>query len=186
MFFRKSCISKAPNGQQYWFNHAIRAEIEKSENTSESHMYGIVNAILARQFPVQDLYITRPQNRASFLGGGHGYSDFHTIHYVDDETRCFLITQCKATGYENRDSVWLQAQRQLRDYLGTEHATRDQGERSPAYGMVVNGLGVRFFRYDDDNQEIKRLSPRALDNWWHLKRDHALIQQRLNYIRNNH
>lgn len=164
------------NSRQYLSNQAIHLEIQDARNTYESHMYDIINSILTLQFPVGDQYITRPQNRTEFMGGGHGFNDFHTLQYVNQQRRCFLITQCKAPGQENRRAVWRDAETQLQNYLRAEHWARNQGSRPNAYGMIVNGLAVRFYRYEDDRDGM-------VEYWsvpstgYHLQDDHVEIQE---------
>jgi hypothetical protein len=159
--------------------HAVVEEIKRIKNKEpESILYGVWNSILNFQFPVQEGYITRPQ-------------DEHTFHYSGESSTAdkFLIVQCKRAGFETRSSVWIEGVGQLNRYLAATHGTRRVSDRSPVYGIVAIGKSMRVYKYDDDSQSVDDWSPGAtveagevLDLVEHEKK----IQRVLNHIRRYH
>jgi hypothetical protein len=172
--------------------HAVVEEIKRIKNKEpESILYGVWNSILNFQFPVQEGYITRPQDEHTSQSGEKGYSDLHTFHYSGESSTAdkFLIVQCKRAGFETRSSVWIEGVGQLNRYLAATHGTRRVSDRSPVYGIVAIGKSMRVYKYDDDSQSVDDWSPGAtveagevLDLVEHEKK----IQRVLNHIRRYH
>ncbi|KAJ6076110.1 hypothetical protein N7499_008091 [Penicillium canescens] len=136
---------------------AIQREISRVPRAgSESVLYGVWNTILTWQFPVQQGYVTRPQDRHTSQAGQRGFSDLHTFQYpsAQQRTNKFLIVQCKRTGLETGASTWGEGVQQLDQYL----SVRDIGD--PTVPSTAGRL--------------------------HLKNDRIAIQQILDHIKANH
>ncbi|KAJ6022774.1 hypothetical protein N7460_013169 [Penicillium canescens] len=135
---------------------------------SESVLYGVWNTILTWQFPVQQGYVTRPQDRHTSQAGQRGFSDLHTFQYPSAQQRAnkFLIVQCKRTGLETRASTWGEVcNNSINIFLqptapgmSTERRVRDIGD--PTVPSTAGRL--------------------------HLKNDRIAIQQILDHIKANH
>ncbi|CAI7677861.1 unnamed protein product [Penicillium manginii] len=129
----------------YYNLPAIQQEIRRVPRAGpESVLYGVWNTILTWQFPVQEGYVTRPQDRHTSQAGQNGFSDLHTYQYSPGQRRAdkFLVVQCKRTGLETRTSVWNEGVQQLNQYLSATHGTRLNP--TPVYGIVAVGVYMRF------------------------------------------
>lgn len=142
------------------------------------------------QFPVQQGYITRPQDAHTSQSGENGYSDLHNFHYRGGSSKAdkFLIVQCKRAGLEFRTSVWNEGIEQLDRYLAATHRTRRISDQSHVYGVVAIGRWMRVYRYDDTSRSVYNWSPPGMEDGelLHLVKDHAKIQIVLNHIYNYH
>ncbi|OKL60898.1 hypothetical protein UA08_03220 [Talaromyces atroroseus] len=155
-------------------------------------MYGLWNSILNWMFPPTSNYVTRPQDMHRFFGGQKGFSDFHTSEIIPASRRkFFLITQCKAVASESQEHEWQNASNQLRDYLSSVHGTRPTNQRSPVYGIAALGRRVRFFRYDDPNQNVVDWRPSKRNNpikkkYYDIRAEAGDVQGALNWILTHH
>lgn len=186
------CYGNA-NHLQYLQHNAIKLEIESlRQDTSESHMYGIWDAILNYKFPVASGYITRPQDLHRTYGGSRGFSDFHTMERLKGDRKFFLLTQCKAAASESQEADWNRAVQQLKDYFKLQHKKRPAGT---VYGIVAVGKRVSFYQFDFQNKEAVLWLPRSLPpmrghtgnrDWYQLDKEHCEVEACLNYILQNH
>ena len=153
-------------------------------------MYGVWNTILCRQFPHDNGYITRPQDRHTNQRGEHGFSDFHTFQrFPDNSVSKFLIVQCKRGGLEDSVRAWNQGIQQLNRYLGAIHGTRQPHERTPAYGILAVGQMMRVYQYDDVSRTVRPtriIGGGAPGAKLHLENNPETIQTILNHIRDHH
>ncbi|KAJ6025963.1 uncharacterized protein N7446_013126 [Penicillium canescens] len=157
---------------------------------SESVLYGVWNTILTWQFPVQQGYVTRPQDRHTSQAGQRGFSDLHTFQYPSAQQRAnkFLIVQCKRTGLETRASTWGEGVQQLDQYLSATHRTRHVN-RTPVYGIIAVGMYMRVYLYDDATNSVRDIGDPTVPSTagrLHLKNDRIAIQQILDHIKANH
>lgn len=170
---------------------AIRQEISRVPRAGpESVLYGVWNTILTWQFPVQQGYVTRPQDRHTSQAGQKGFSDLHTYQYPSAQQRAnkFLIVQCKRTGLETRTSTWGEGVQQLDQYLSATHRTRHVNP-TPVYGMVAVGMYMRVYQYHDATYSVGNIiDPRVPSTAipLHLENDCIAIQQILDHIKANH
>ncbi|KAJ5206134.1 hypothetical protein N7491_003247 [Penicillium cf. griseofulvum] len=145
--------------------------------------------ILAWQFPVEQGYITRPQDRHSSQSGRKGFSDLHTYQYPSGGGRAnkFLIVQCKRKGLETRDSVWLDAVGQLNQYLSASHGSRHTNP-TPVYGIVAIGMYMRAYKYNDMTRTVDDFSlpGQSSDQPFDIKKDRAVVQRILDIIKEDH
>ncbi|PYI04106.1 hypothetical protein BO78DRAFT_421002 [Aspergillus sclerotiicarbonarius CBS 121057] len=135
--------------------------------------------ILNYFYPVTDSYSHRPEH----LTATGGFTDITSVMwlephgYTDEDTcRPFLITQTKASAYQNRDSEWREGARQLGEYLHALSGTKVK--RKWFWGILAIGTEVEFYvcnRYDDKlNCYTERLD---------VERDAQAVRRFLNEIK---
>lgn len=157
----------------------------------ECILYGVWNTILTWQFPVQEGYVTRPQDRHTSQSGQKGFSDLHTYQYPPGQTKAnkFLIVQCKRKGLESQPTTWDEAVQQLNQYLSATHGTRRVANPPPVYGIVAVGMYMRVYEYLDAARSVDDLRAPGVPssaNPLHLKKNRDAIQKILNHIKTNH
>lgn len=124
-------------------------------------------------------YANRPQYR-----NGQDYTDFTTVHWRrhgSDQHKAvpFLVTQCKRREFEYRNSGWAEGEAQLERYL---RGLRPRNRRGRLYGIVAVGRLVRFYKWNDNIDDIEAWSADA----YHVVEDRSIIMAHLRYIRARH
>lgn len=147
-------------------------------------MYGVWNSILTWQFGIPNGYVTCPQDHHSLQAGSRGFSDFEVHRYVGNTRKRFLVVQCKKPGGEFGGYTWNRARVQLERYLASIH--RDPQSRPVVHGIVAIGQWLRFYEYDGTMHEMDCQPGKPREDQLNLVTDRIIVQDRLNYIRNNH
>ncbi|KAJ5954983.1 hypothetical protein N7501_009262 [Penicillium viridicatum] len=170
--------------QTYYDFDAIRREIRRirlPRAGGESVMYGVWNSILTWQFDIRDGYVTCPQDHHSLQAGTHGFSDFEVHRYVGNTRKRFLVVQCKRPGGEFSGYTWNQAVIQLQGYLASIH--REPQSSPVVHGIVAIGKWLRLYEYDGTMHEM---DCKPGENQLDIVEDRRIVQDRLDYILNNH
>ncbi|KAI0537524.1 hypothetical protein GGR58DRAFT_502099 [Xylaria digitata] len=133
------------------------------------------NDILHLYFTADAGYSTGPE--MSLGGERAGLSTIHIIFDTEASEKKFLIVEYRAPGLENQDTIWMEAVRQLQQYLAgiTSHQHRK-------YGVVAIGKTVRFFEWVDD----KLIDFQNDGTVYHIDLQCKTVTARLEYFRDHH